>query len=115
MCTAAASWSRAARAAQTHESMPPLTSTTARDFFEVVTLGQIAAEILSRLPSPLDPKRTYATAALSGPVHRPQSSTPPVPADRAGNASYRGLRSHLCGIPERTVPHLLALPDCAGG
>src|ERR1700751_2698724 len=32
MWTAAASWSRAASAAQTHESMPPLSSTTARDW-----------------------------------------------------------------------------------
>src|SRR3984957_713061 len=31
MWTAAASWSRTARAAQTQESMPPLRSTTARD------------------------------------------------------------------------------------
>src|ERR1700722_3687010 len=35
MCTAAASWSRAAKAAQTQESMPPLRRTTARDGFEV--------------------------------------------------------------------------------
>src|SRR5579884_1011084 len=31
MCTAAASWSRAAKAAQTQESIPPLRRTTARD------------------------------------------------------------------------------------
>jgi hypothetical protein len=35
MWTAAASWSRAASAAQTQESIPPLSSTTARDFLEV--------------------------------------------------------------------------------
>src|ERR1043166_7980896 len=96
----------AASAAQTEESIPPLSSTTARVFSE---LDAIAGVI--RLSSP-DPTQTYGFAGLSGLERCLPASTPRALADQAGSLRYRSDCSHPCGMRARKAPRSPAERGC---
>src|ERR1041384_4067499 len=98
----------AAIAAHTEESIPPLSSTTARLFSE---LDAIAGVIRLSLP---DPTQTYEFAGLSGLEHCLPASIPQALADRAGSWKCLSGRSHLCEMRAKKVLHSRPERDCDG-
>src|SRR6266436_10355116 len=118
-------------AAQTHESIPPLRSTTA---FEVCELAPILPHyiatnkttfffdtharrdspcfrrLLFRLPLSPGPKQTCAAAILAAPANHPQGSTPPTYAAPARSTSPPGHRTPVKTKPASRVPPADAAP-----
>src|ERR1051325_6870175 len=106
MWRADAACSFAARAAHTEESIPPLSSTTARLFSK---LDAIAGVI--RLSSP-DPTQTYGFAGLGGLERCLSASIPRVRVDQAGSWTCWSGCSHLCEMRARKVPRSRAEREC---